>query len=57
MEELEEAYPERFRSFIADGNSHTFIQAQFDLEVQGTSVKEWIGLMLGGSEDWQSLRD
>ncbi len=60
MEELEEAYPERFRSFIADGNSHTFIQAQFDLEVQGTSVKEWIGLMLegaSGSSDWLSLID
>ena len=57
MEELEEAYPERFRSFIADGNSHTFIQAQFDLEVQGTSVKEWIGLMLEGSSDWLSLID
>ncbi|MHA7817978.1 MAG: pectin acetylesterase-family hydrolase [Pseudohaliea sp.] len=57
MAELEAAYPERFRSFIADGNSHTFIQAQFDLEVQGTSVKEWIGLMLDGSSDWLSLID
>ncbi|KGE02804.1 pectin acetylesterase-family hydrolase [Pseudohaliea rubra] len=57
MEELEAAYPERFRSFIANGNSHTFIQAQFDLAVQGTSVKEWIGLMLDGSADWVSLID
>ena len=32
-------------------------EAQFDLEVQGTSVKEWIGLMLDGSTDWTSLID
>lgn len=57
MAELEEAYPERFRSLIADGDSHTFIQAQFGREVGGIVVSQWIADMLSGSEDWVSVSD
>ena len=57
MQELEAAYPERFRSLIADGNTHTFIQAQFDLPVGGTTVRQWVVDMLGGSDDWVSVSD
>jgi len=57
MAELEEAYPERFKSLIADGNSHTFIQAQFTREVGGTVVSQWIDTMLTGSADWVSVSD
>lgn len=57
MQELEEAYPDRFRSLIADGNSHTFIQAQFVLPVGGTTVRQWVADMLSGSADWVSVSD
>jgi len=57
MEELEEAYPERVRSLIADGNTHTFIQAQFDLAVGNTTVRQWIAAMLEGGEAWMSVID
>ena len=57
MAEIEEAYPERFKSLIADGNSHTFIQAQFTREVGGTVVSQWIDNMLSGSADWVSVSD
>lgn len=57
MATLEEAHPERFRSLIADGNSHTFIQAQFDREVAGIPVYQWVTDMLNGAEDWQSISD
>ena len=57
MAVLEEAHPERFRSLIADGNSHTFIQAQFEREVAGIPVYQWVADMLSGSADWQSISD
>jgi hypothetical protein len=57
MAALEEAHPERFRSLIADGNSHTFIQAQFNREVGGVFVYQWVADMLDGSADWQSVSD
>ena len=57
MAELEAAHPERFRSLIADGNSHTFLQAQFDREVAGVPVYQWVTDMLNGSDDWQSISD
>jgi hypothetical protein len=57
MAALEEAHPERFRSLIADGNSHTFIQAQFNREVGGVLVYQWVADMLDGSADWQSVSD
>ena len=57
MAELEAAHPERFRSLIADGNSHTFLQAQFDREVAGVPVYQWVTDMLNGSDEWQSISD
>ena len=57
MEDIELAYPDRFRSLIADGNSHTFIQAQFNREVGGVVVSQWIADMLDGSENWVSVSD
>lgn len=57
MAAIEEAYPERFKSLIADGDSHTFIQAQFTREVGGTTVNQWIADMLSNSAEWQSVSD
>ena len=57
MEALSAAHPERFKSFIADGKSHTFLQAQFSREVEGIPAYQWVGDMLSGSADWRSLSD
>ena len=57
MEALAAAHPERFKSFIADGTSHTFLQAQFSREVDGVPVYQWVSDMLSESADWQSLSD
>jgi hypothetical protein len=57
MEALAAAHPERFKSFIADGTSHTFLQAQFSREVEGIPAYQWVADMLSGSADWQSLSD
>ena len=57
MAALAAAHPERFKSFIADGASHTFLQAQFSREVAGVPVYQWVSDMLSESADWQSLSD
>jgi len=57
MEALAAAHPERFKSFIADGTSHTFLQAQFSREVEGIPAHQWVADMLSGSADWRSLSD
>jgi len=57
MAALEEGEPDRFRSLIADGNSHTFLQAQFTREVGGVAVYQWVADMLSGSDDWVSVSD
>ncbi len=55
--DLNEAYPERFNSLVADGAEHTFIIRQFNYSVAGTTVKQWITDMLSKSEDWVSKSD
>ncbi|MDA8752682.1 pectinacetylesterase family protein [Halieaceae bacterium] len=57
MQELRDAYPERFRSLIADGNQHTFLLFGFERAVGGTTVAQWVTDMLSGSDDWQSVSD
>ncbi len=54
MDELEGAHPDRVRSLIADDDSHTFILRQFERVVAGYAVKDWIGAMVEGGDDWRS---
>ena len=54
--ELSEAFPDRFQSLITDGNEHTFILRRYDFQIGNTSVKQWVGDMLSGEEDWESIR-
>jgi hypothetical protein len=56
VDELERAHPDRFRSFIADGDGHTFVIRDYDLEVGGTTARAWIGEMLD-SGAWGSASD
>ncbi len=57
LAEIEQAHPDRFRSLVADGDGHTFLQRAFQLEVGGTTVRQWVADMLGESADWQSVSD
>lgn len=56
MAELEQAHPDRFRSFIAEGEDHTFILRDFDRPVGGTTPRAWIDALLAGG-DWVSVSD
>ncbi|MEM7707266.1 MAG: pectin acetylesterase-family hydrolase [Pseudomonadota bacterium] len=57
MAELRAAFPDRFRSLIADGNEHTFILRQFDYAIGGTTVRQWVTDMLDGNAAWVSISD
>lgn len=55
--ELNSTFPDRFQSFIAGDESHTFLIRQFERQVGGIAVRQWISSMLSGSENWQSVSD
>lgn len=55
--ELNNAYPERFNSLIANGNVHTFIIRNYDYPVGETTVKKWIANMLSDNDSWQTKVD
>ncbi|MFK7830192.1 MAG: pectin acetylesterase-family hydrolase [Congregibacter sp.] len=57
MPEIEAAHPDRFRSLIANGDGHTFLQRAFALPVGDTTVKEWVADMLANSSDWVSVTE
>jgi hypothetical protein len=57
MADLEAAEPERFKSLIAEGDSHTFLQAQFTRPVGDTTVRQWVADMLAETEAWVSVSD
>ena len=53
---LESDNPNRFRSFIADGNAHTFIRRDISATAGGVAVHEWIRSMLD-NDNWNSVSD
>ena len=57
MAELEQAYPDRFRSLVSDTEEHTFVIKQFGFAVANTTVLQWITDMLSQSDDWVSASD
>ena len=57
MADIEAAHPDRFRSLIADGNDHTFLQRAFDLAVGNTTVRDWVTNMLANNSEWLSVSD
>lgn len=52
--ELNDAFPSRFNSIIANGDEHTFLISQFDYAVANTTIKDWVAQMLQ-EEDWQTV--
>lgn len=59
MAELEARNPQRMRSFIRAGDSHTFLLGDLSsVSVQGVSVSEWVEAMLDDVEgNWQSVTE
>ena len=55
--DLEAAFPERMHSFIANGNSHTFLLYDTSITAGGVTVLDWVSAMLDGSPDWVSTSD
>ncbi len=56
LDDLEAAYPERVKSFVATGSEHTFLLGDLEKTAGGVSVADWISSMLLG-EDWETYRD
>ncbi len=57
MQQLEDAYPDRQRSWIPAGTDHTFLQRAPDETAGGVAMMDWISDMLDGSNDWVSVQD
>ena len=57
MQQLEDAHPERQRSWIPAGDDHTFLLIEPDQTAGGVPLMDWIRAMLDGSEDWVSVTD
>ena len=57
MAQHEAAQPDRTRSFVPVGDSHTFLQLEPDRAIDGIGLMEWLGYMLDDAEQWQSLRE
>lgn len=56
LDDLEASYPERFRSFVADGVDHTFLIGDLQQTAGGVTVSDWVSSMLAG-ESWETTRD
>jgi hypothetical protein len=57
LADLEAAYPNRIKSFVRDGVSHTFLLSDTSLTAGGVTVLDWVTAMLKGSDDWVSTSD
>jgi hypothetical protein len=57
MAQLNEAFPERNKSWIPAGAGHTFLRAEPDQTAGGVPVLDWVGYLLSDSEQWVSVGD
>lgn len=57
MAQIEEAHPDRSKTWIPAGEDHTFLQARPDQTAGGVPLLDWIGFMLDGSDEWVSVQD
>jgi len=56
LDELGAAHPDRFRSFVVDGEGHTMVLSDFDLEVGDSSPRAWLADLLGDGA-WVSVSE
>ncbi|MDP5137457.1 pectin acetylesterase-family hydrolase [Rheinheimera baltica] len=52
---LEDAHPDRFRSLIANGDGHTFLQRNYAASVGDVTVSQWIANFITGSNNWATV--
>ncbi len=57
LQQVEARHPDRVRSFISNGASHTFLQRDVFQTAGGVTVHDWVSAMLNGESTWQSLLD
>jgi hypothetical protein len=58
LADVEAANPDRMRSFVRAGTTHTFMEGDLTISVEGVSVAEWIDDMLyGTTADWHSVSE
>jgi hypothetical protein len=55
LDDLEAAYPERVKSFVATGAEHTFLLGDLQQTAGGVTVADWVSAMLLG-ENWETNR-
>lgn len=56
LDDLEAAYPERVKTFVAEGPDHTFLLGDLTQTAGGVTVADWVSSMLDG-EGWETSRD
>ena len=56
LDDLEAAYPERVKSFVAAGPAHTFLLGDLNKTGGGVTVADWVSSMLDG-DGWETTRD
>jgi len=58
LADVEAAHPERMRSFVRAGTTHTFLIGDLGIAVEGVSVHDWVESMIDGPTDnWQSVSE
>lgn len=57
MAAVEADNPDRVRTFVADGNQHTFLQGDLSRTAGGVSVYDWVRAAISGNANWQSTQD
>lgn len=56
LDDLEAAYPERVKTFVAGGPAHTFLIGDLAQTAGGVTVADWVSSMLDGGT-WETTRD
>ena len=57
LAEMEDAYPDRFRSWVTEGTTHTYIQRDPNQSAGGVSAIDFITSQMEGTDDWVSTSD
>jgi hypothetical protein len=58
LADVEAANSSRMHSFVRAGDTHTFLESDLSISVEGVSVAGWVNDMLfGADEDWRSVSE
>ena len=54
--DITSAHPDRYRYWITEGTTHTYIQLDPDEDAGGVTAIDWISAMLTGEGDWEDRK-